>query len=53
MTATPGAREAASFARRIQANIQAGQTLAAECYRDPDYFQLELEQVLRPGEAFT
>ncbi|MBW2282511.1 MAG: aromatic ring-hydroxylating dioxygenase subunit alpha [Deltaproteobacteria bacterium] len=37
------------FARLIESNIAAGQTLAAECYRDPDYFQLELERVLRPG----
>ena len=41
--------DAAPFAEGIRRNIEAGRTLAAEYYRDPDYFRVEVERVLRPG----
>jgi phenylpropionate dioxygenase-like ring-hydroxylating dioxygenase large terminal subunit len=37
------------FLARIDADVAARRALSAECYRDPAFFDIELERVLRPG----
>lgn len=38
-----------SFLHGLRSNVEEARGLTADCYRDPEFFALEVEHVLRPG----